>query len=122
MNQDDDSKGPIHRRVSGGAEMHPDVARLHLEIQQTGDRLVELRGAVEEMAQASSPDKLKAVIVASLREAAQDPAITRAVYETMTRHARSSLAQYIGERVLTALAVLAISAALAWSYITGHIK
>ena len=99
--------------------MHPDVARLHEAVQSVDDRLTDLQAAVEAV---NDPDKLRRVIVAALREAAADPVITRAVYDTMAGHARQSLAQAIGERFLAAFAVLVIAAASAWFYVTGHIR
>jgi hypothetical protein len=100
-------------------DMHPDVEAMHRAIQSLDDQVVALRAAVETMTQQIAPTTLRSVIVASIREAASDQTI---LYDAMTRHARRSLAQYVGERVLTAFAVLAISAVLAWSYITGHVK
>lgn len=102
--------------------MHPDVEHLREAIHNADDNIVALRAAIETLVEQQTPELLRAAIVGALREAAQDPAITRAVYDTMTRHARTSLAQYVGERVLTAAAVLVVSAVLAWSWITGHIK
>jgi hypothetical protein len=60
--------------------------------------------------------------VSALREAANDPGITRVLYDTMSLHARDSLAQYIGKRVITALLALVLSTALAWGIFTGHVK
>jgi hypothetical protein len=97
--------------------MHPDVARLHEAIQSMDDRLTELRAAID-----GDPERMRGVIVDALREAATDPTITRAIYETMARHAGDSLAQAIGRRVLTALTVLCVAAVMAWSLITGHVK
>ena len=91
-------------------------------IHSLAERMAEIQEAINALVESNSEARLRAAIVGALREAANDPAVTRLIYDTLARHARTSLAQYIGERILTALAVLALSAALAWAWITQHVK
>jgi hypothetical protein len=116
----DDERRADYRRTAD--RMHPDVELLHRAWQSTDDRLTDLRSAVETLVESNSPKALRTVIVDALREAANDPEITQALYDTMTLHARRALADYIMKRVITAVVTLVISAALAWSYIKGLAK
>lgn len=102
-----------YRRLTDDG-VHHDVAALHLSVQAVEDRLTETRSAIEELTQQSSPDVMRAVIVSAIKEAAADPAVSRVLYDTMAAHAKRSLAQYVGERVIMALAVLILSGGLFW--------
>jgi hypothetical protein len=104
------------------AVMHPDVEALKGAIHSLDDRVTDLRVAIDVMSDNNSHGKLSAAIVSALRQAADDPAIATALYNGVAGHARRSLAQYVGERVLAALAVLVLSAAAAWAIVTGQFK
>lgn len=121
MPQQDDRRRDYRVLTDDG--MHPDVAALHLSVQSVEDRLTEVRAAVDELSHLNSPDVMRGVIVAAIREAAADPTVSRLMYDTMTQHAKRSLAQYVGERVITALAVLVLSGGIAWwAYTAGKIN
>ena len=90
--------------------MHPDVEALRVAIQSLDDRVTDLRGSL--------PD----IVRAGIRDAAKDSAVMRDAYDTLTRHASASFAEYIGRRVITAAVVLVISAGLAWAVITGQFQ
>ena len=94
--------------------VHPDVERLTELIMSVSDRITDMHGAM--------PDLMRQAIHSGIKDATNDKDIMRSVYENMTKHASSSFAEYIGRRVITAFAVLAVSAALAWAFITGQFK
>lgn len=102
--------------------MHPDVAALQAAIHSLDDRVTDLRVAIDVLADANSQARISGAIVDALRQAAADPAIATAIYIGVAGHARRSLAQYVGERVLAALAVLVLSGAAAWAIVTGQFK
>jgi GH24 family phage-related lysozyme (muramidase) len=59
---------------------------------------------------------------ATVRGVLQDPALADLIYQSVTRRARKGLAEYVGERVLMAAAVLIVASVMAWSWVTGHVK
>jgi hypothetical protein len=102
--------------------MHPHVAALRAAINSLDDRVTDLRVAIDVLADNQSQARLSGAIVEALRQAAEDPTIALKLYHGVFGQARRSFAEYIGERVIAAIAVLVLSGVAAWAIVTGQFK
>jgi len=115
---------------------HPDVAMLEQAISLQAGYIVDLRDAVEKLAERRSPDAMTAAFAAAIRQVRdepateelfirwskkfhEDPATTKTTYDGLRNHARRGFFEWIGERFFLSLTTIILSVVLAWAFVTG---
>jgi hypothetical protein len=67
-------------------------------------------------------EQLRAIIREELKQAVQDPVILDTVFNSWSKKASDTVAQWVGKRVLMILFAALLSSSIVWAVLTGRIK